>query len=640
MPHFGTHLVTLDQTIAKLISIDPAYTDFFAKEKNLLMARWGAIGPDIFFFSFYEGDEGAALAENSIFLGYQIMEPIRKIKEILEPIEDDEEEMKKFLTGHLYGQFRDRLEELKGLIATFIIGEIGKGNDFLTWFELKLAQGKDESKWYWFDMLHYRYTGEFAKNLMFLANEETDDEMRESLIAYTIGYLTHLSTDIVGHPYVNRSSGGPYRTQWHRHFLCENVIDTWAWLHYNPDIGEPEDDVEDNSLAFASIHASLELEPDEKKRLASLIHEAIGRTYNSVNHPEIINQDQIRSLFDFMYEYIEHATTQSILSVPTPPPPEVVPAIGDLFEEPPVIPNPADEDVNWEDVFAGMIAFVSWTIETLIEVATLPFAVSTDLATFPLRWWLYQIQLLLYYLQKEARKILVYEGYLIPHNDEINDAFLTDFTHQKAYSQEYPRRRNAPVLYDAYGQPRRVEPPEDPPPSNLHQCDYPETGVERPTTISSSYEKDDTPQVFIDSVVEDLSRICPKLREFAKSIGPYSPARPEPGKFYTDQASKDVLSAGNHHPFGAAPDLGAIFIQKALLDQKLFDLLGLTESNATKLSALQDLDMGSMDFNLDSDRGFGWKCWRANIDFDTNDRNEVLWGPNKVVVDKYLSEEV
>ena len=525
------------------------------------------------------------------------MEPIWKIKDILEPLEDDEDEIKDFLlTGHLYDEFKKNLELLKGLIHTLIVGETGRVFDFLTWFESSIARGHDEHRWYWFDMLHYRYTGEFAKNLMLLATEEDDDDMRELLIAYTIGYMTHLATDIVGHPYVNRFSGGPYRTQWHRHFLGENVIDAWAWREYDPDIGEPDDDAPDNSLAFASIHESLKLNTNEKRRLASLIHEALGRTYGEVESPDIISQDQIRSLFDFMYEYFNHATKQSSLSIPEPQEPEIFPSLDDLFENPPNVPNPADDDMNWEDVFAGIVGFVSWAAETLVEAATLPFAAAADLTTFPLRWWLYEIKLLLYDLHKSARWMLVLEGYVLPHNDELHHAALGEFIHQRAYSPDYPRMRNAPVLHDANGDPRPIDPPEPPPPSNEHQLGYPGTGVEERSTISSPYDLDDTPRAFIDSVVDDLSEICPRLRQIAESVGPYAPRDPEPGIVYTDQATKDILQDGRHYPLGAAPDLGALFIQKAIRDQDLYDTLGLSKLDATDLSRLDGLDMGSMDF--------------------------------------------
>src|SRR5690606_12007430 len=49
-----------------------------------------------------------------------------------------------------------------------------------------------------------------------------------------LGYLTHFATDIVGHPYINILSGGPYRTHSQRHKVIENYHDTFLYRHYLP----------------------------------------------------------------------------------------------------------------------------------------------------------------------------------------------------------------------------------------------------------------------------------------------------------------------------------------------------------------------------------------------------------------------
>lgn len=66
--------------------------------------------------------------------------------------------------------------------------------------------------------------------------------------------------------------------------------------------------------------------------------------------------------------------------------------------------------------------------------------------------------------------------------------------------------------------------------------------------------------------------------------------------------------------------MGATFIAKALKDFDIF-----TSSNID-LSNLDDLTLDCIDFNLDGDRGFGWKCWR--VDFD--------WNPSRINVQRYI----
>jgi hypothetical protein len=258
MPQFGIHLKTLDNTIEKLESIDEKYADFFDNQRKMIMARWGAIGPDVFFWSFYERNRGNEAIENTIFLGYRIMEPFDEIKKILDPIGDNKEKIKDFISGGVDDVIKQMNKIISSLKAVIIGGTVAECFDFVSWFELALAKGQNEPDWYWFDMLHYRNTGEFAKNLLMLANEESDQQTREMLIAYALGYMTHLSTDILGHPYVNRFCGGPYRTQWHRHHLGENCMDTWAWDHYTPDIGEPQVNGIRNEIAFAGVHEAFE----------------------------------------------------------------------------------------------------------------------------------------------------------------------------------------------------------------------------------------------------------------------------------------------------------------------------------------------------------------------------------------------
>ena len=69
-----------------------------------------------------------------------------------------------------------------------------------------LSDARKERDWWWFDAMHYRKTGKLAKKLL---DKTTPGS---PLHLYAIGYLTHVSADTVGHPYVNAISGGPYRS--------------------------------------------------------------------------------------------------------------------------------------------------------------------------------------------------------------------------------------------------------------------------------------------------------------------------------------------------------------------------------------------------------------------------------------------
>lgn len=88
-----------------------------------------------------------------------------------------------------------------------------------------IRDGAVEGDWWWFDALHYRHTGRFAEALL-----EASRDASSPLHLYALGYLTHVTADTVGHPYVNLFSGGPYRNQGQRHKTGENFQDVFNLL--------------------------------------------------------------------------------------------------------------------------------------------------------------------------------------------------------------------------------------------------------------------------------------------------------------------------------------------------------------------------------------------------------------------------
>src|SRR5690606_5019043 len=80
-------------------------------------------------------------------------------------------------------------------------------------------------KWWWFDILHYRRTGKFAD---YLYKHAQNDGQK----AYALGYLSHVTADTVGHPYINTLVRGPYRNHPQRHKVIENFHDVSAFKHY------------------------------------------------------------------------------------------------------------------------------------------------------------------------------------------------------------------------------------------------------------------------------------------------------------------------------------------------------------------------------------------------------------------------
>jgi hypothetical protein len=92
-------------------------------------------------------------------------------------------------------------------------------------FSADTVRAVGANEWWWFDAMHYRKTGKFAKALL------QNTTPGSPLHLYAIGYLTHVAADTVGHPYVNTICGGPYRSHAQRHKASENYQDVFNFLN-------------------------------------------------------------------------------------------------------------------------------------------------------------------------------------------------------------------------------------------------------------------------------------------------------------------------------------------------------------------------------------------------------------------------
>jgi hypothetical protein len=73
-----------------------------------------------------------------------------------------------------------------------------------------------------YEFLRWHKTGEFAQNL--LSNATTDSQK-----AYAFGWMCHVSTSVTSEPFINNITGGPYRTHWWRNRLAGNYVDSWTF---------------------------------------------------------------------------------------------------------------------------------------------------------------------------------------------------------------------------------------------------------------------------------------------------------------------------------------------------------------------------------------------------------------------------
>ncbi len=273
---------TRDEALLRIQRLDPDLVGRLDRNRcAAAMANWpkfaavGAIGPDLFFWMqdynnkaipcdeimlamsllYYLDDQGrlddpydgllTILAEVSsswasilrfLIKLDQIWQKFLKVwNATIGPIVDKVGEVIDDLTGGLLSALGDALGELKNALLNLVEEEVLTEGDVFGWFALKLRSGLDEQSFLWSDMTHYRRTSVIPARLIFKARVmlESDDaltrEHGEQLLAFSLGWICHVGTDVIEHSFVNEQAGGPFRTHWQRHHLIENHIDAWNY---------------------------------------------------------------------------------------------------------------------------------------------------------------------------------------------------------------------------------------------------------------------------------------------------------------------------------------------------------------------------------------------------------------------------
>ena len=238
MPGPASHLSIIERQALRLAStVAPQHPVRRALTVAPQHAALGSIGPDMIFWA--DWSELTPIV-NAIFDVYRTLDEIYdEVMKVWGPIQRAVDKVESSLTGGL----TDEINETVGLVSAIISTAI---QDFVTdKFDLlgllrpemqKAGHSNVEVNWNWLDYLHHRRTGVMAKTLIRKAHASGSDAQR----AYAYGWLSHVTADVVGHPYVNIAVGGPYRSHWQRHFVQEKFMDTWVWgFYHTPGVGCP-----------------------------------------------------------------------------------------------------------------------------------------------------------------------------------------------------------------------------------------------------------------------------------------------------------------------------------------------------------------------------------------------------------------
>ena len=648
------------------------------------------------------------------------------------------------LTGGLVEEFTTAITNLANAIIGVIEMEVLTYGDIFSWFSLKMRQGWDEKSFLWSDMLHYRRTSQMAANLLAEAKRQKEagasDEQYEQFLAYIMGWVCHIGTDVIAHSFVNEQCGGPFRTHYQRHHLIENHIDAHNYRASGKDVdgagklpfdemsaNETFPDIDRSALVFSVAidddhphgwqrPAALSDDPVEAKQqldidgvmpdwLADGIVRALIATYHNTA-PSIIepanlgggpfqdgldlSENAVRSLLDFagididrplgeLFKMIAPAQSFEVppgyplpwevkvcyrfmisfyklsfndgFDLKKPRTPKVVtwPPASDFTDlaSAPDFSGPSSGDPA-DDVCNAIKAIIDWIKKEVEAAIKLGGDIVKALASpfsYPLRAGLHELAMIGWNIATNAHEILAHTGFVYPHGErlysdgelavpnEIDTALITlgstdDAAFAEALAHANDIMGNLDVGTEGLGDLRNPLAPYPFLPVRAAQ-DYHHNPNEfrRPWAYPSQSRGDngklyDTPLELWD-VDTEMTRLRmdddtrARLNELfgdSKGLtipGPYrmgqlpdallgsNPGNSRQRPAYENAYSPVVTDALNHEfilfarnhvsPLGDPIPFSAYLIGRILSDEGY-----------------------PVDFNLDADRGFGYRCWDWN----------------------------
>lgn len=627
----------------------------------------GAVGPDLFFFlpdfrRICILGQQFRIANSLIGVGeileraYENLDEyiLTKWERYFGPGNENVDEALSRMTGDLTTVVSDILGGFSSLLSTVVMDVASQSKDWWGNFSLGLNKGYDNQDFFWSDMLHYRKTSRFGAALWTLADQTVDPEVADRLRAYALGYITHLATDTTGHPFVNEKSGGPFRSHWQRHHLVENHMDAHTYdvdhgtdpgysmmaesaLHYRISF---EDDGRDGQFPLPEYwnaprmgtlrelyvrRRHLDLDSKMPAELAKLLFDAMDLTYDTASQssvqgfprttPDIIKgadgrpqPEAIQLAYDLLFRYLKFSTLDGFRHE-KPSPPDLIPnwdfpILTDPHDDP---PGEGDHDTDWLSKILRILRFIRWLVAVAIWFATIIPAILLDVATYvPRLIAYYSIELPLYYMIKAERAILVMTGYFHPLRDEIDPALVQLGNNNRAlylklllaidnvlfvepddaFSTLMPIAENLPDPNYPHGIPRD----EDNEPIEYHApWNYPSSPTELPSTFAGPYASGSLPHILLENHIAGNQGL---RSNFEEALTPAD----------TDNISQGNVNAGNH--LGDPVNFSAYLIWQ------------LTRTNFSTIAGVTRIT----DWNLDSDRGYAYKCW----DWNRHDKTEGL----------------
>ena len=248
----------------------------------------GALGPDMFYLlPDFKGHRGNMIAEAAS----KIIEIYNLIDKIIidpwqgkfAPISEDSNELVSRLTGGLSDELGRLCQYASGILTEQVFDLLSVA--FPDWFGI-LGCGPgaafDDSLFFWSDISHYRRTNEFACDLFQHAMQFTYDANGntgpagpgnigyEPGVAFALGWMTHIGTDVTGHAFTNEKVGGPFRLHWQRHHVVENHMDAYVYKQNH------QDDALYDMVATSALHFWVQFREDAMPKYSPKYNYLLG----------------------------------------------------------------------------------------------------------------------------------------------------------------------------------------------------------------------------------------------------------------------------------------------------------------------------------------------------------------------------
>ncbi len=609
MPGTITHLIIQQKLPSYLKEFDKTqrFATLLDKDPRSTYTAFGSMGPDFLFFSKNDYGEGLGDFIGFIFDVYDALEPLidfyeENIEPVMAQIDAAINALDAALLDGLIKQIGDTASLLGKTALTAAEVLLVKNIDLFYPFKPRIQQGMEEREWFWVDYLHYRKTGTFCSELWKQAKDNDD------LQRYCIGYASHIGSDIVGHSYVNAIVGGPYRTHWHRHKLVENWIDAYARNYYPDDsktlqkLDLGADDTYVGNAVSGSYYYRLCKFPDGQlpRELTDIFLSAMEIVYGKEKmRPSQFEPDRdwLEDTYRIWLLWLQRSTEIGSAQPPAPVPPPGSAAwalLCDYAQGFPSFPGSGGSSgggFSFWGFFAAIARFlewigeciaytVEWIVTHIVDIFKLPL---TEALAF-IKWLLYQIQVGVWNTYDRLRFALVMGGYTFPEPRDLTrypegKMFVnTSYVNlglgisNPAYFYRYPQKQEH---HDYFG------PME-------HHLYYPYTSDEMPRA-------EPAPRPFYGVYPEAfISKTYPRNHDADKLFACTKP-----------YGSTDECTHKVDHDTWTTPQLGSAlqFSARLIVDH------------------MDDLP----NFNLDADRGYGWKTWSGKIADEFGDIPDVVY---------------